>query len=78
MEERVCPHCGLTSTVNEDGKCPHCGLDMTAAPEATEPETEALQATVLGEPLPAVTEATPPAVPPAAYAGAAANAWTIP
>ena len=66
MEERVCPHCGLTSAVNDEGKCPLCGGDRTAAPEAAKPETDAPPATVPGEPLPAVTEMQLPAVPPAA------------
>ncbi len=61
MEERTCPHCGLTFPANDDGKCPHCGRDTTAVPEATEPETPS--ATVPGESLPAVTEMQPPAVP---------------
>ena len=63
MEERVCPHCGLTSAVNDEGKCPLCGGDVTAVPEEAALETEAPSATVPGEPLPAVTEMQPPAVP---------------
>ena len=64
MEERICPHCGLTSTVNDEGKCPLCGGDATAVPEPTAPGTETTPAAVPGEPVPAVTEMKPPAVPP--------------
>lgn len=65
MEERTCPHCGLTYSANEENKCPHCGAVVTAEPEATEPVAETPPATVPGEPLPAVTEVQPPVVAPA-------------